>query len=134
MSKRRYRPWTMADHDRLVQMHAEGRTDAAIARAMDREKVMIGKKRRALGLPKAPKPKDWLGRSHSEAAKAKIAAAHRALWADPAYRERMQKRAARSEGAFRAPEQRTPEWRYYAKVRSILGAAAARATVAGNAP
>jgi hypothetical protein len=79
-----------------------------------------------------------LGRPRSEESKAKMAAAMRAKWQDPVYREqqtaRLRTQQAKANRALRAAvalkfPKGTPEYRQYKKLRDIIGAAAARAAL-----
>ncbi len=81
------------------------------------------------------RPRGW---RQSEEAKAKIREAVRARWRDPEYRERQSARlraqqplaiqAAKKVWSLKYPRG-TPERNQYEKIREILGAAAARATL-----
>ena len=131
---RRWKHWTSNDDRLLRKFHAEGKNDPEIAALLVRHPVVIGNKRRALGLPKVSMAGRFAGWKQTPEAKAKIAESNRRRWARRDFRERMLpllhgQLEEIKQTSFRAPLPKTPEGRLYAKIRDVLGVQAAREAV-----
>lgn len=124
-------PWTPTDTDTLRRLTAERKwSDRDLAYMMDRPIVTISTNRRRLGLPSYGKP-GASGWKHSPEVCARLSERNRQRWRDPAYREAhlAQLQAAREASIAKRPKippRKTPEYRQYRKLLTILGPTEAR--------
>ncbi len=125
--RRPRRRWTSND-DRLVRkFNADGLTDAAIARIIDRSRELVSIHRRQLGLAARQRPsnKGW---RHTPQTRQRLSQVNYARWADPSYKAKHTDRLRKQAQAriAKLPPRGTDGHKLYRKYIRVLGLEAAR--------
>lgn len=132
----RWNRWTDRDNEVLPRLVAEGWGDTDVAYIMGFNRKAIAQHRRDLGLRAPPRKKPPKGWKHTDEARARISAAKRELWKDPAYKQSQLPHLAEATEAsmrnrFLMPAERRDRLDYI-KTRRVMGPVKAREAYRGQ--